>query len=135
MIIMMCHKWLCSSTTCGISQYWCLYFGKSLRSIKFSKCLDKLTPKLHSFDCLTIEYHIQISLTIRIFCTFTYTISFVSKWSECFSKKIYSRGKNCQLSLVCLKYFSLYTDKISYIDKLFKYFVCRCITKLLLWNP
>lgn len=87
-VVMMGREGTSCSTRGSIGEDRCLELDKSFAVIEVSQGLDKHAPELHPLERLTIEDHIEISLSISFLLVVTDTMKLITEWSDGFGKKL-----------------------------------------------
>lgn len=106
-------------TSRGIREDLAFDLTKSALPIKFTNCFDNIRSKMKSLHSACICDKIKMSFSVFWFFI-SQSMKFFRQWTKCFSEKLEFWNVESQLSLVCTKHLTSYTDKITKIKTFFK---------------
>lgn len=115
-VVMMRRERTSSSTRGSIGEDRCLELDKSRLMIEISQGLGKHASELHSLEGLTIENHIQISLSIGFLLVVTDTMKLITEWSDGLGQELILGHKQCEFSFVRHEEFATDTDEVTNIE-------------------
>ena len=117
--MVMRHVWTRCCTSRSIREDLAFDLTKSTLPIEFTNCFDDIRSKMKSLHSARIRDKIKMSFSI-FWLFISQSMKFLRQWTKCFSEKLEFWNVESQLSLVCTKHLTSYTDKITKIKTFFK---------------
>ena len=117
--MVMRHVWTRCRTSRSIREDLAFDLTKSALPIEFANCFDNIRSKMKSLHSACICDKIKMSFSVFWFFI-SQSMKFLRQWTKCFSEKLEFWNVESQLSLVCTKHLTSYTDKITKIKTFFK---------------